>query len=101
MGLLWPLPGRFGGKKEETKSRLPQFGAYLWSQWSPPHIRQAMSSRPIREWNSSSRIQIGYSELGKRGMAATEEKTLSAAEWSLGCWLGFVVSHFLGGSAND
>lgn len=27
MGLLWPLPGRFGGKKEETKSRLPQFGA--------------------------------------------------------------------------
>lgn len=60
-----------------------------------------MSSGPIREWNSSSRIQIGYSELGKRDMAATEEKTLSAAEWSLGCWLGFVVSHFLGASAND
>lgn len=34
-------------------------------------------------------------------MAATEEKTLSAAEWSLECWLGFVVSRFLGGSAGD
>lgn len=27
MGLLWPLPGGFGGKKEETKSQLPQFEA--------------------------------------------------------------------------
>lgn len=27
MGLLWPLSGGFGGKKEETKSWLPQFGA--------------------------------------------------------------------------
>lgn len=26
MGLLWPLPVGFGGKKEDTKSRLPQFG---------------------------------------------------------------------------